>query len=196
MGSLSEANRMNRFHRWFCRSGLWRYALETKLLPWAMDGLALGDELLEIGPGPGVATALLQRRFPRITALEIDSSLAASLGRRVVNQKVRVVQGDATAMPFPDDFFTGAVCFTMLHHVPSEKLQDKLLAEAFRVLKPRGVFAGTDSLFSRGMQLIHAGDTLVTVDPERFGLRLEAVGFQDVRVEALKRVFRFSARRK
>ena len=107
---------MNRFHRWFCRSRLWRHALEAKLLPWAMDGLSLGDELLEIGPGPGLATDLLQRRFRRITALEIDSSLAESLGRRTVNHNVRVVQGDATALPFADEFFTGAVCFTSLRH--------------------------------------------------------------------------------
>ncbi len=45
-------------------------------------------------------------------------------------------------MPFPADSFSGAVCFTMLHQVPSPALQDKLLAEVHRVLKPGAVFCG------------------------------------------------------
>jgi ubiquinone/menaquinone biosynthesis C-methylase UbiE len=186
---------MNRFHRWFCRSGLWRHALEARLLPWAMDGIALGEELLEIGPGPGLTTDLLRRRFQRITAIEIDSSLGRSLGRRMVDLNVRVVQGDATTLPFADQYFSGAVCFTMLHHVPSELLQNRLLAEVCRVLKPGGMFAGADSLFSRGMQLIHMGDSMITIDPAGFGPRLAAAGFDNIRIDARKRMFRFSARR-
>ena len=51
---------------------------------------------------------------------------------------VTVVAGDATSMPFPDGSFSGAVCFTMLHHVPSAELQDRLLTETYRVLRPGG----------------------------------------------------------
>jgi SAM-dependent methyltransferase len=186
---------MNRFHRWLCRSGLWRKALENKLIPWALDGLALGTELLEIGPGPGLTTGCLLRRADRLTAVEIDSRLAASLGRRLPATRVRVVQGDATCLPFADKTFTAAVCFTMLHHLPSRAAQDRLIGEVSRVLRPGGVFAGTDSLWSRGMQLIHAGDTLMTVNPGEFGRRLEAAGFSAVRIETEKRVFRFACRR-
>ena len=42
--------------------------------------------------------------------------------------------GDATKLSFPDGRFSGAVCFSMLHHVPSPELQDrlkKLSAETF-----------------------------------------------------------------
>jgi ubiquinone/menaquinone biosynthesis C-methylase UbiE len=68
-----------------------------------------------------------------------------------------VVCQDATAMPFPDATFIGAVSFTMLHHVSSEAMQNRLLAEVARVLRPGGVFAGTDSLYSRSLPARHNG---------------------------------------
>jgi predicted methyltransferase len=82
----------------------------------------------------------------------------------------------------------------MLHHVPSPALQDRLLAEVYRVLKPGGVFAGSDSRWSVGFHLIHLWDTMVLVEPESFAARLEAVGFRDVSVKIAKRAFRFCAR--
>jgi SAM-dependent methyltransferase len=39
-------------------------------------------------------------------------------------------------MSFPVAAFDGAVCFTMLHHVSSEAMQNRLLAEVARVLRP------------------------------------------------------------
>jgi ubiquinone/menaquinone biosynthesis C-methylase UbiE len=43
-------------------------------------------------------------------------------------------------MPFGESEFSGAVSFTMLHHVPSQELQNKVFAEVLRVLKPGGFF--------------------------------------------------------
>jgi len=73
--------------------------------------------------------------------------------------------GDATAMPFPDRSFSSAVCFTVLHHVPSTGLQNRLFSEVYRVLRPGGTFAGMDSMNSPLMQVFHFRDTLVLVDP-------------------------------
>jgi ubiquinone/menaquinone biosynthesis C-methylase UbiE len=56
-----------------------------------------------------------------------------------------VVEADATTMPFLDGLFSTILSFTMLHHVSSVTLQDQLLAEAWRVLRLGGVFAGTDT---------------------------------------------------
>ena len=32
---------MNRFHRWYCRTGHWRRTVHARLLPWALAGAAL-----------------------------------------------------------------------------------------------------------------------------------------------------------
>ena len=186
---------MNRLHRWICRSGFWRKFLQSEMLPWALKDVDLGQNLLEVGPGPGLITDLLRTRVDRITALEIDPALADLLKRRMSDTNVTVIQGDASAMPFEDATFSGAVAFTMLHHVPSPILQDRLLREVYRVLRPGATFAGTDSVWSPGLWLIHIGDTLVPVDPHTFRSRLESAGFTDVQIESERKRFRFSARR-
>ena len=186
---------MNRVHRWFCRSSFWKKALNEAIIPWALKGLDLGNEVLEIGPGPGLTTDILRQQFDQLTSIEIDSELASQLQVRLAGANVRVIEGDATKMPFEDKSFSGAVSFTMLHHVPSTELQDRLLAEVYRVLKPGSIFAGTDSRWSAGFQLFHLFDTMVVVDPGSFGKRLEAAGFTEAKVDLTKRAFRFRAKR-
>lgn len=106
------------------------------------------------------------------------------------------MQADATDMPFSEDRFSGVVCFTMLHHVPSRELQDRLLREVSRVLRPGGVFAGTDSLgTSRAFKLLHIHDTLVPVSPDELSARLERAGLVEPSVEAGGSSFRFQARK-
>ena len=121
--------------------------------------------------------------------------MAESLRARFSGSNVEVVRGDATKMPFPGAQFTAGVSFTMLHHVPSVELQDQVLREVWRVLAPGGVFVGSDSLQSLFMRVIHIGDTLVPIDPDRFGLRLESAGFDVLTVEKDKDAFRFHATR-
>jgi hypothetical protein len=84
----------------------------------------------------------------------------------------------------------------MLHHVPSAALQDRMLAEARRVLRPGGVFAGFDGVGSFLFRLIHLGNTYTPVDPNTFGRRLEAAGFAEVAVERRRARFCFRASRK
>ena len=107
----------------------------------------------------------------------------------------RVVVGDATELPFADEQFSAVVSFTMLHHVSSAALQDRLFAQVWRVLEPGGVFVGSDSRQSWRMRMIHIGDTLVTVDPDTVAARLEAAGFEVLGIEKNSRAFRFHARR-
>jgi SAM-dependent methyltransferase len=185
---------MNLAHRWLCRSARWAKMLDEIVVPWVLSDVDLGGDVLEVGPGPGLTTDLLRSRVPHLTALEIDPKLAESLGTRLRGSNVAVVRGDATAMPLKNAQFSGAVSFTMLHHVPSPSLQDQLLREVHRALKPGGVFAGVDSLQSFGMRVLHLWDTLVPVDPARFRARLESAGFKEPFVEANEHAFRFHAR--
>jgi len=106
---------------------------------------------------------------------------------------VTVLSQDATKMQLPDASFDAAVCFTMLHHVPSAAMQDRLLAEVARVLRTGAVFAGRDSLYSRRFGLLHLFDTMTVVDPKTFPVRLRAAGFTDPRVDVAEGAFRFRA---
>ena len=45
-------------------------------MPWVLDDLDLGNDVLEIGPGPGRGTEWLMRRVPKLTSIEIDHGLA------------------------------------------------------------------------------------------------------------------------
>lgn len=185
---------MNLLHRWYCGSGHWRHTVGERLMPWVLGSTPLGDDVLEIGPGPGVTTDALEERRPRLTCVEIDPELAAALARRKRGTQVEVVEGDATRLPFEDDRFSAAVSCTMLHHVPSPELQDRVFAELARVLAPGGWLVGSDSVTSPLFRVVHWGDTLVPVDPERLPDRLLRAGFADVEVQRAQRAFRFRAR--
>ena len=186
---------MNRAHAWLCSSKVWSRAVRDRLLPWALDSVELGERVLEIGPGYGATTRVLLGHVPTLTAVEIDPVLADRLGA-VFGEKVRVVRADGAAMPLADQSFTSVVCFIMLHHVSSPAEQDRLIAEAFRVLEPGGMFAGADSVTSAGFRLLHLFDTIVMVDPAGVQRRLEAAGFTDVAIEIRKgHAFRFRARK-
>lgn len=185
---------MNAGHRKLCRSEGWASHMCDSLIPFGLQGVELGPEVLEIGPGYGVCTEPLAGRVDHLTALELDRELAARLAWRM-GERAQVVLGDGAEMPLPSDRFTGVVCFTMLHHVPSPKLQDRLFAEARRVLRPGGVFAGTDSRPSRGLANFHACDTYVPVDPGGLSDRLRAAGFDGVDVGVRAGAFRFRAHR-
>ena len=63
---------MNRLHRWYCQSSQWKQKLENKILPWSLGGVDLGDEVLEMGPGPGLTTDWLRHRCKNITCIEVD----------------------------------------------------------------------------------------------------------------------------
>ncbi len=168
---------VNDAHLDLCSSEEWREALEKWIIPYALDGADLGDDVLEIGPGPGMTTDLLREDLAKLTSVEIDDRLAESLARRLRGTNVEVVRADATDLPFEDGHFTGAVSFTMLHHVPTADLQDLLLSEVARVLTPGGVLVVSDSLASPELETLHVGDTHNPVDPAGVERRLRAAGF-------------------
>jgi SAM-dependent methyltransferase len=182
-------------HGVICSSGWWARSVERELLPWALADLDLGDDVLEIGPGYGATSRVLAERPGALTVLELEPRYCELL-RRALAGDVEIVQGDATAMPFADGRFSAVVCFTMLHHLPSPPAQDRLLAEAARVLAPGGVFAGTDSLAAGLLfRALHVGDTLVPIAPDGLPARLDAAGLDACDVSRGGRSFRFRARK-
>jgi SAM-dependent methyltransferase len=171
---------MNENHRQ-CGSDEWRALIRNSILPWALGDIDLGDDVLEVGPGYGATTDVLAESVAKLTAVEIDHDLATALTDRfAANRSVVVVRGDATALDFDDGRFSGAASFTMLHHVPTDALQDRLFAEVARVLRSGGAFVAGDSLASEELEAHHEGDTYNPIDPGSLAARLEAAGFADV----------------
>lgn len=172
---------MNEGHR-ICDSPEWRAVVRDEIIPWALSDVDLGDDVLEIGPGYGATTDVFAETLTRMTTVEIDPGLAARLQARYVGTHVEVVEEDATRLSFPDGRFSAAVCFSMLHHVPSVALQDRLFAEASRVLRPGAPFVAVDGLDSDGVRAFHDGDTYQPIDPSTLGARLGAAGLRDIEV--------------
>jgi len=173
---------MNENHSELCPSPEWADWIQGELLPSLTAGVDLGAEMLEVGPGPGAATGWLRHQVRRLVALEIDEEAAAKLAAKHDGGNVEVAVGDATEMTFSDASFDSVGTFTMLHHVPTAAAQDRILAEALRVLRPGGVLIGSDSLASNDLHAFHAGDTYNPVEPAAFLTRLQTLGFGKITI--------------
>ena len=114
---------MNLLHQRRCSSAGWADMVRDDLLPWALADVELGDQTLEIGPGYGATLRALVDRAGAITAVEVDKPMAERLDR-LYGDRARVVHGDGSNTGLPDTSFASVVCFTMLHHVPTDQLQD------------------------------------------------------------------------
>jgi ubiquinone/menaquinone biosynthesis C-methylase UbiE len=184
---------MNENHAQLCPSPEWAEWIQTEVLPALAAGADLGDEMLEVGPGPGAATSWLQHKVKRLVALEVDEKAASDLAAKHNGDNVEVTLGDATEMIFPDASFDSAGSFTMLHHVPTATLQNKILAEVLRVLRPGGVLIGSDSLASNGVHHFHVDDTYNPVEPAGLLTRLQTLGFHRITVSVDDEVLTFMA---
>src|SRR3984893_3044608 len=173
-------------------SNAWARSVERSLWPWALADVALGDNTLEIGPGYGANLRVLVDATPKLTAVEIDTPMAQRL-QGLYGERVRIINGNGSDTGLPAEDFSSVVCFTMLHHVPTPALQDQLFAEAFRVLRPGGTFAGSDSAASTLFSILHFRDTCNPVSRDTLPDRLRAAGFDDVDVETDGRRLRWRA---
>ncbi len=185
---------MNSNHAKLMPSPEWAAHIQDEVLPQATAGVELGTDLVELGPGPGAATDWLRHRVSRLVAVEQEDEAAARLAARYAGTNVEVVAGNAAALGYPDASFDTVASCTMLHHVPTRALQDQVLAEAFRVLRPGGTFLGSDSLPSDDLHRFHEGDTYNPVEPAAFLTRLQTVGFTAITLRVAHNLI-FTARK-
>jgi SAM-dependent methyltransferase len=185
---------MNENHARVCGSPEWAEYLQTEVLPVVTRDVDLGAVMLEIGPGPGAATDWLRHKVRQLTVVEVDEAAAAALDERYRGTNVEVRTGSGAELGCPDASVDSVGTFTMLHHVPTLALQNKILAEAFRVLRPGGVLVGSDSLAGNDLHLFHADDTYNPVDPASLLARLQTIGFGQITVMVDERLM-FVARK-
>ena len=165
------------------------------VLPWILSGSQPGDHILEIGAGYGAATRFLSERVARVTSLEHDPLTARKLKERNSDIAGDAICGDASYLPFADQCFSSAITVLVLHHLKTPELQDLAFAEAFRVLRPGGVYLAFEITESWIHRIGHIGSTYTPVAPGSSFARLSKAGFSRVSVDFRPGVFRMMATR-
>ena len=109
-------------------------------------GLSEDDHILDVGCGIGGTSRFVASRFGcRVTGIDLTPEFI-STGQTLcdwvgLSGRVTLHQGDATAMPFPDDCFDAAF---MLHVGMNIVDKNRLFAEVYRLLRPGAVFGVYD----------------------------------------------------
>ncbi len=176
----------------FYNVGWWSDAIESQQQASAalIDRLlaGVGDPVaaaLDVGCGLGATTARVKRRWPRARVVGINlSPMQLERGRSNAGE-CEFLQMDATALDFPDGSFDLVTCFEAAFHFDTRA---KFLREACRVLRPGGTLAVADILFSATpaaalIAVWKVNDANILADPTAYAAALQAVGFDDVRVE-------------
>jgi sarcosine/dimethylglycine N-methyltransferase len=112
-------------------------ALSTRLAPQA------GDRLLDIGSGIGGPARWMAAHFGcHVTGIDLTRAFcdAAEILSNAcgMSDQVRIVQGSATDLPFPDQSFDRAYSQNVLMNIADKR---RFYREAFRVLRPGGLLA-------------------------------------------------------
>jgi SAM-dependent methyltransferase len=187
---------MNDNHATLCSSPEWAEFLTGEVLGPLAARFELGAHLLELGPGYGASTRWLRHRVKRLTALELDPTLAAQLEDEFAGTNVSVEVGDCTKPGFADASFDSVATFTMLHHLPTTAQQYVALTEAHRLLRPGGLLVGSDSLASPELHGFHEGDTYNPIDPARLLVFLQAIGYEWINLSVDCGLVVFAARKR
>lgn len=104
--------------------------------------LVAGERLIDVGCGTGALLCSVLRSHPSTLAVGLDlSSAMLAIARRDLPAEVRLVAGDAMAIPFASRTFDVAVSANSYHYWPDPV---RGLREIARVLRPGGRLIVTD----------------------------------------------------
>jgi SAM-dependent methyltransferase len=164
--------------------------------PVAMAELHEGEVVLDLGSGGGIDVLLSARRVgPTGKAYGLDMTdemleLARENQRKAGVTNVEFLKGEMEEMPLPDSSVDVIISNCVVNLSPDK---DRVLAEAFRVLKPGGRVAIADIVvrgsvpqaLRRSLEL-WAGCVAGALEENEYRQKLAAAGFTDIEIEALR----------
>ncbi len=167
--------------------------------PTALAELKAGETVLDLGSGGGIDVLLSARRVgPQGKAYGLDMTdemlaLARDNQRKAGAQNVEFLKGEIENIPLPDHS-VDVIISNCVINLSADK--DRVLREAFRVLRPGGRFAVSD-VVTRGAipeqvrkdVLLWVGCIAGALDEGDYCARLAAAGFEKIGVEPT-RVYR------
>jgi SAM-dependent methyltransferase len=161
--------------------------------PTALAELKPGETVLDLGSGGGIDVLLSARRVgPEGKAYGLDMTdemlaLANENKRRAGAQNVEFLKGEIENIPLPDDS-VDVIISNCVINLSANK--DRVLKEAFRVLKPGGRFAVSDVVTRGGMLpeirksvLLWVGCVAGALEEDDYKAKLAAAGFENIDIE-------------
>ncbi len=161
--------------------------------PTALTELKPGEIVLDLGSGGGIDVLLSARRVgPTGKAYGLDMtdemlSLARENQRQAGAQNVEFLKGEIENIPLPDAS-VDVVISNCVINLSADK--DRVLREAFRVLKPGGRLAVSDVVVRgevpaavRQSMLLWAGCVAGALEESDYRARLQAACFEQVEIE-------------
>jgi arsenite methyltransferase len=167
--------------------------------PTLLAELKPGETVLDLGSGGGIDVLLSAKRVgPTGKAYGLDMTdemlaLANENKRSAGVENVEFLKGEIENIPLPDNS-VDVIISNCVINLSSNK--DRVIAEAFRVLKPGGRFAVSDVVTKgemlpeiRNSVLLWVGCVAGALEENEYRAKLSAAGFENIDVEPT-RIFR------
>jgi Methylase involved in ubiquinone/menaquinone biosynthesis len=88
----------------------------------------------------------------------LNTSKAISIVDKISSERITLVKGDASDIPFKDSMFELAISNLTLHNLPKEK-RSEAFNEIFRALKNGGIFIYSDFIFHKNEIIALSGSS-------------------------------------